>query len=223
MVLTRIELKKLSNFSRGDALTKPLKELEASGFIRKLVPFGGSQRSAYYQLVDEYTLFYHKWIDPVRSGVGVLPQGYWLHEFGSQRYSAWAGLTLEIVCLKHINELLRALSVSGMKVMPSTWRSLPNTSKLKLNQSNAQIDIVLDRADRVINLCEIKYRRDPMSITAELENNLLRKQSSFIEQTKTKRSVKNILFSSGGYRSKEEEKIPSLAVDGILDINALFA
>ena len=222
--LTRKELQSLSGLSGGGALSKPLDELSASGFIQRLVPFEGTTRNAYYQLTDEYTLFYHRWIAPLRSRAGVIPDGYWLHEFGSQAYSAWAGLTLEVVCMKHINEMLRALGISGMKVLPSTWRCVPSTAESETRKSSgAQIDIVLDRADRVINLCEIKYRRDPLKITTNLEKKLLEKQSIFLEQTRTNRTVRNILFCSGGFREGEREKLPSTAIDEILNLEALFS
>lgn len=194
--LTRKEILKLVELSNGGGASKVLQELEASGFIKSYIPFAGSSRDKYYRLTDAYTLFYLNWIAKAKESGVRFPKDYWLLESGSQKFKIWSGYSFETVCFNHLDEILQALRIAGMKILPSTWRSQNQ------NGQNAQVDLVLERADRIVTLCEIKYNSAGISFNQKLKNEILKKQAIFKESTQTKFSVNSALISAGGILEK---------------------
>lgn len=178
--------------SNGGAISDILFNLEASGFINKYVPFGGKQKDSYYLLVDPYTLFYLNWIARSKLSGLKLSSDYWMKQSNTQAFKIWAGYSFEIVCLNHVEQINRALGISGIAVLPSTWQGESATER-------AQVNLVLDRADRIVNLCEIKYRRGGMKIDNQVRKELLRKQAVFREATKTKKVVTSVVISAHGF------------------------
>ena len=51
------------------------------------------------------------------------------------------------------------------------------------------MDLVIDRADNCINLCEIKFCEEQFEITKDYAKDLERKKSVFQEITGTKKSI----------------------------------
>lgn len=153
--ISREELIKATKLSSGGAINRKLEELEASGFIRRFIPLGKKTRDQFYRIIDEYTLFYLKWIDPlVSSGTFNGEKGHWQKLLKKPENMAWAGFAFESICFKHINQIVKALDIENTIYSSGSWRYIP----LKKSKENgAQIDLLFDREDEVITLCEIKY------------------------------------------------------------------
>lgn len=204
--LSRKEISKRTHYPDGGGLTEVLFNLEFSGFIKKYTPFNQSNAQAYYRLVDHYSLFYINWIAKIKSSGLKIPEEYWLSKSNSQSFRIWSGYSFEIACFNHISLIQESLGIRGMAVLPSTWRG-------QGQKSQAQIDLVLDRADNIINLCEIKFRKGGLKISNDLRSELLRKQAIFQELTQTKRPVTSVIISSHGFL---DNFTPDSAVSGIV-------
>ena len=159
----------------GSSLSTVLSELEQCGFIRKFSDYSKAKYGACYQLIDPFILFCNQ----TKSRKEIIS---WVSFTGTPGYYAWRGLAFEIVCLLHTSQLKKALGISGVDSMEYTWKS-------DAVKNGAQIDLLIDRRDQVVNLCEMKYTQDMFSIDQEYEKNLLHKRECFISETKTKKSV----------------------------------
>ncbi len=189
------ELAKQTHLVSGGTLTKQLEELTQSGFIIKVPLFGEGEKKDRYVLIDEYSLFYLTW----NSGVSSLDlQGrratYWIKKRNTQAWKSWIALAFEALCLKHIEGIKAALGISALETASSQWKHSPSRS----NRSGAQIDLVIDRADRCIHLCEIKFSDKKFLLTKAYAQNLQKKRACFEEVTDTRKSTFITLITTFG-------------------------
>ncbi len=147
----------LGTVSGGD-LTKILADLEECGFVRKYMPSGHGKNGGVYQLVDGYTLFYFSFV----KGNSARDGDFWQHSVGDGRLNAWRGFAFERVCLAHVAQVKAALGISGVKTEAYSLRVSPDE-----NGHGAQIDLLIDRRDGIVNLCEMKYANGKYSITVD--------------------------------------------------------
>lgn len=176
--LNREELIKLSKLPNAGSTTRILNELEESGFIRKYIPFGKKIRNSLYQLSDFFSLFYLKFMKDTSSTDGL----DWNTMIDSPQYRAWSGYSYEQVALWHIPQIKKALGISGIQTKVSSWRT-------KDSEKGAQIDLVIDRRDQTINLCEAKFSINPYSISKKYASELRNKIGLFKSETQTRKSV----------------------------------
>lgn len=183
--------------SSGGRFNKRLIELEEAGFIVSFKPYGHKKRGIFYRLIDEYTLFYLKWIEPNLDNIRYQEKakGYWDGLSKSPAWKSWSGLAFEAVCFKHITLIREALSISVMANIGS-WRY---STKDKEDQG-AQIDLLFDRDDDVITICEIKYTEDPFEIDKQTRLNLMNKMVVYRKQTETQKQIFFVLVSSSGLK-----------------------
>ncbi|MAT53524.1 MAG: ATPase [Saprospirales bacterium] len=172
--LVRSEISLLSGISNGGGLTRILKELEESSFIRTYRSFGKKQQDTLYQLVDLYSLFYLNFIRNTSPD----DENFWINAMESAKYRAWSGYAFEMVCLHHVKQIKKALGISGVQTSIYSWHS-----------KDAQVDLVIDRKDQVVNLCEMKFSLYPFSITREYADKLRNKIAAFKMATKTRKSI----------------------------------
>ena len=151
----------------------------------------GKKSGMVYRLKDFYTLFHLKFI----AGNNNLDGQWWTHHIADPSVRAWEGLTFEIVCMEHHEQVKRALGISGMATSVSTWRSEGDEAN---GLPGGQVDMVIDRADRIIHLCEMKFSESAYNITAEYERRLRLRQSLFIFKTKTKKAVVHTFITTYG-------------------------
>lgn len=204
--LGREEIVKLSGIKDGGALTTILRELEESGFISKSVPFGKKIRDSIYRLSDPYTLFYLKFIkDQKLSGAGA-----WLSRTDSPAWRAWSGYAYESICLQHIRAIKKALGISGVYTEESSWVN---------KERSVQVDLLIDRRDHVINLCEVKFTQEPFTLTKSYKKELEKKLFSFKEETQTRKSVFVVLITTWGLK----DNMHSLGfIQSTITMNDLF-
>lgn len=176
--ITRQELVQLTKMKTGGSLSKRLIELEESGFISSYTPFNKKKRATLYRLSDFYSFFYLKFIEKNTS----FDEGIWMNAIDHPKQRAWAGFTFEQICLAHIPQIKKALGIHGVWAQTAGWKS-------QTTANNAQVDLVIDRRDQIINLCEAKYSINEYSITKAYHENLKNKIGTFKTETKTKKTI----------------------------------
>lgn len=213
--MTRTELLQQAKLANGGSTQQVLKELEESGFIASLPELGKKTRDSNYYLNDEYTLFYLHWIEPAK---GELLRGvesdYWIKRQASPSWKSWAGFSFENLCMKHIPQIKAGLQIGGISSVASYWKSETSQGK-KLSE----IDLVIDRADQCINLCEIKFCHDKYILTKAYAQDLDRKKALFQEATRTKKGLFTTLITP--YGAQENDSFLA-TVDYQLTQDALF-
>ncbi len=189
-----VEQKKLGK--PGGTLTKHLNELEQAGFIIKLTPFKHKKKKVYYKMIDEYSLFYFRWIEPIKEILYTqgMKKGYWQNIHRDPRWYSWSGYAFEAICLKHHLQISEALNLSPSD-LPYTWRYAPKPGS---DEKGTQIDLLFDRRDNAITICEIKYTREPFALDKYGAQKLRQAIEVFKKQTKTKKNIFVALVSAAG-------------------------
>src|SRR6185437_10948769 len=139
--LSRQEIVEMSRLPTGGAMTTILTELETSGFISRITPFGRTMRDSLYRLVDEFSLFHLRWLERKRERAD--GAGQWIRIHGTPAWQAWSGYAFENLCLRHVPQIKRALGISGVQTESSAWRYIPRSR----GETGAQIDLLIDRRD----------------------------------------------------------------------------
>ena len=192
--LSRSELIKKSGLSEGGNSTKVLEELEQSGFISSYFPFGKKSKGKLFRLTDEYSLFYLRFIEHKRNeGIGT-----WQHFSQTQAYKIWCGYAFENLCLKHLSQIKKALGISGIySKSASFYKKGTNAEK------GTQIDLIIDRNDKVVNLFEIKFHNTKVSLSASQANEIREKMRIFQETTKTSKYILMTIITALGLKSNK--------------------
>ena len=188
--MTRLELINKTKLLNNGNFTTLLKELETCEFIRSYYPFGKEKKNKMFQLTDQFSLFYLYFMKD-KSNVG---KNYWLQKIGTPEYAAWSGYSFETVCLHHIEQIVNALGISGTFYSPCSWSYRP--SEAILNDADAdedlksggQIDLLIDRNDKTISVCEMKYASGEYEITKAYANHVEQRLRTFRKVTSTKKS-----------------------------------
>lgn len=196
--MTRREVSIQSGLENNGEFTRMLEDLEYCGFIRKYCHIGKKVKDALYQLIDNYTLFYYQFIAHFRNS----DDNYWIKMQGRAKYNNWCGLAFEKICLIHARQIKEALGISGILANVYSWHCLPSKEKI-----GAQIDMLIDRADGVITICEMKYSKTPYAITAKYQENLLNKTHRFNEVTATTKAVQIIMVTANGLKHNQYSNV----------------
>lgn len=194
--LTRQEIIEECKLTTGGSTSKMLKELEESGFITPYIPFGKTVNESIYKLTDEYSLFYQKFIENTK----VSGEGAWLRQAGTASYISWSGFSFESVCHKHTVQIKKALGIGGVLTEESNWRHHPGRGS---GQSGAQIDLLLDRQDRCINICEMKFASDEFAIDKKYAGELDNKVNVFRRETGTKKTLFLTMITTYGVKKND--------------------
>ena len=209
--MTRQELIKNTKFSDGGGLTKVLEELTESGFISKYYPFGKKKRKLIYRLTDEYSLFYLNFMENKTHEEDTV----WQKLSQTQTYKTWSGYAFESICLKHIPQIKKALSIAGIYSESASFYQ-----KGEKKMEGAQIDLVIDRNDQVINLFEIKFYNEEFTISKEYADKLRKKMSVFRLVTKTKKQLFYMMITTFGLKKNQHSIgliVNDLTIDDLFD------
>lgn len=186
--ITREEICNETGIASSGDLTKKLKELENCGFIRKYVPFGSNNKNALYQLIDNYTLFYSKFLKN-----NTFDENYWKNISNSGKLNAWTGIAFERVCLEHIAEIKNALGISGVQTDVNSWKCEADPEK---GVHGSQIDLLIVRKDQIINACEMKYSDSGFVPDQSFDKAMRRVISDLQTVTKTKYAIHSTLVTT---------------------------
>ncbi|MBO4395742.1 MAG: ATP-binding protein [Eubacterium sp.] len=198
--MTRNEIAKKAGLESGALLTKNLLELEQCGFIRKSANSMNKTRNMIYQLIDPFILFSLRFI----AGNGLTS---WTSYHGSPAYNSWRGHAFEIVCLNHVPQIKSALRIAGVETQEYAWRS-------NGNELGAQIDLVIDRRDGVVNLCEMKYSSDAYVTTSDEYKKLQNRINRFAKETGSKKSLHITLVSANGLKQNKYSSVFQNSISG---------
>ena len=196
--LSRDEIISAAGLQGNGALTKVLNELRQCDFIRVYSVPGKKKRDAIYQLIDNYTLFYFRFLD---GRVNLMPD-FWSVSRGTQAVRVWCGLAFERVALEHVDAIKRKLGISGVITNLYGWRFVADDGA----QEGAQIDLVIERNDQVVNLCEMKHTAGPYEITDLYDRRLQIKRETFVRETGTAAAVHLTMVSAHGVKSNANAK-----------------
>jgi len=208
--LTRAEIIQTAKVSNGGGLTKILDELEHSGFISMYYPFGKKKKESLYRLTDEYSLFYIRFIEPNR-GEG---KNTWQQLSQTPIYTAWAGYAFESICLKHLLQIKKALRIDAIYSTASAFFKKGND-----DEPGLQIDLLIDRNDHVINLCEMKFYAGELTISKSMAMEFRNKIANFKSLSKTRKQVFLTLITTFGI---QENKHTLGLIDRSLTMEDLF-
>jgi len=194
--MTRKEIIAICGLSSGGRTTLMLEELEESGFIRSVLPYDKTSRDSIYRLIDEFSIFYLKFMDKSRS----LGKDIWSKVGAGPVYKIWGGMAFEAMCLKHVEQIKKGLGIQGIESEESAWRYVPAKGQ---KEKGAQIDLLIDRKDRCINVCEMKFYTGEFSIDKAYAGELDQKLEVFAAKTKTKKTLFLTMISSYGLKENE--------------------
>ena len=186
--ITRDEICRKTGIASSGELTKKLKELENCGFIRKYTPLGAISKNALYQLVDNYTLFYDRFLNRKS-----YDENYWKNASNSGEVNAWSGIAFERVCLEHISQIKKALGISGVQTNVYSWKCGADFDK---GIHGSQIDMLIVRKDQIINVCEMKYSESDYVPNLEFDRAMRRRISDLQKATKTKYAIHSTLITT---------------------------
>jgi len=189
--LTREEIIRETKL-QGGGLSAILDELELCHFIRSYNAYGKKTKERLYQLIDFFTLFYLNFIQHAKQD----NKHFWTNLTGKSKHRAWSGYAFEQVCMQHAAQIRHKLGISGVATSLAAWRS-------KKSEPAAQIDLLIDRNDGIINLCEIKYAEDEFIIDKKTDENLRNKKSAFIREASVRKAVHITMVTTYGVKRNE--------------------
>ena len=190
--LLREEIVKFSKIPDGGGLTAILEELELCGFISINNNFSTVKNNRLYQLTDFFSLFYIHFVKDKK----ITDKNFWTNAINTPLHNAWSGFSFELLCQSHLEQIRRKLGISGVITSASSWRS-------RNEDDGVQIDLIIDRNDNVINVCEIKFSRKEFVITKDYDKNLRNKVWTFAEETHTKKAVHTTMLTTYGVKHNE--------------------
>ncbi len=208
--------KKIDPSIKGKKGIHILQALEDAGFVMSFKSHLNKKKGIYYRVIDEYTLFYLYWIEPVKESLlkQSFEKGYWQILHKQPKWQSWSGYAFEAICYKHIVQIKKALHLSPIDI-PDTWRYAPRKGD---PDRGAQIDLLFDRQDGVITLCEIKYRDTPFTIDKAYAENLMRKMTIFKQKTDSAKQLFMVLVAAHGVKNNfyaEELIVDTVTLDDL--------
>jgi uncharacterized protein len=209
--VTRTELLAALKAESGGSINRRLRELEKAGFIARISPYGKRKKNTLHRIVDPYVYFYLSWIEHAPSGVfRTNGEKYWLGKRRTPAYAAWASYTFENICLTHVQWIQKALRLDHISFEVGSWCFVPAVGHA--DRSSAQIDLLFDRDDQVISLCEIKYNAESFSIDKSYARELKRKIETFQSVTRTRKNLQLVLITLNALK-------PNIWSEGLVDVS----
>jgi uncharacterized protein len=210
MGLTRSELLELTGMTDGGSFTRTLAELEQSDFIISIPPFHKKKKDMLYRLIDHYSLFYLKFMEGKKKGT----EGSFLSLEHSQSWKSWCGYAFENICFSHLSQIKAALGIAAVYTEESSY-ILKGNGK----QRGIQVDMLIDRADGIINICEMKFYDAPFIINKKYADDLQEKRNVIRKASPPKKSLLMTLITCFGLR---ENSYTSELIQNQITIDKLF-
>ncbi len=207
---TRDEIASKLGMTSGGSFTKMLEALAASDFIVSYHPFGFSQKEIRYKLIDSFCLFYLRFVDAHH-----LSDEFFLqHHQNTPQLNSWRGLAFEQVCFSHVSKIKKALGVEGVVSMESAWIIRGDEEK-----KGSQIDMLIVRDDRVVNLCEMKFLSKAFDPKAEDEQTFRERISTLQEHLSFKQTIHLTLVTTVGLKPNAHSGVfqQIVTIDQLID------
>ncbi len=194
--MLREDILKTARLKDNTSFGTALRELEQCGFIRRYIPIGKRKKQSTYQLIDNYTLFYFDFISANVNG----DEHYWTSQLETTVHNGWAGRAFERVCLQHLPQIKAALGFSGIISSAHSWTYRPSnpTESGEEFDTGVQIDLLIDRNDQTINMCEMKYANSSYTVTKEEDMRIRNRKAVFIRESGTAKAVMVTMITTYG-------------------------
>jgi hypothetical protein len=146
------EISSKTKIPSGGGLKQYLKNLERAEMIRSYIPFDRSGNSKFkkYTLADEFLVFFFKYMGPNLRVIKESSSRRLFETLTQNSFDSWLGFAFERFCLKHAGLLALVMDFADDILLASPY--------FKKNDERFQIDLLYQRADRVITVCEIKHQ-----------------------------------------------------------------
>lgn len=194
--MTRKELTAALKIKSGGVLTEVLDNLLKCDFIRRYSAIGKTERDAMYQLADLFALFHLRFV----ANNNGQDEHFWSNMRNEGSRLAWSGYAFEQVCFHHVAQIKKALGISGILSNVYSWSCRPFVATDGSEWKGGQIDMLIDRADGAINICEMKFAQSEYVIDADYEQRLRERMASFAAVTKTKKALLHIFVTTYGVK-----------------------
>ena len=195
--LTRAEILEETKLDNNALFSKRLEELEKCSFIRHYEDYSKRQRNTLYQLVDPLSHFWCNVVDQNKHG----DEQFWSHLQNSPLFNAWSGLAFEMLCLNHVPQIKQALGIAGIQADVYSWRTPADVTP------GAQIDLVIDRADRCVNICEMKFSRSEYEMDDAERNKIENRILQFQNHAESRKSIRLTMVTSYGLKRNTHSSI----------------
>ena len=192
--MTREEISQTAKLQNNGVLTEVLENLCRCDFLRTYTAFGKKSKGQMFQLVDLYSLFYNHFISKTNSQ----DDHFWHNMQDNPARKAWEGYAFEQICLHHIPQIKQKLRIGGTLSEVCSWQSKPFTDESGIHYKGTQIDLLIDRRDQVIDLCEMKFSTKEYSITNDYDERLRNRKETFRAVTGTRKTLHTILITTYG-------------------------
>ena len=206
--LSRADIVAGTKIADGGTLTKILSDLTISGFLREYRAYGRKKRDSLYQLVDPFSLFDIRFREMRQEH----KNDYWLRFSSTPAYYTWSGLCYEKLCLLHLPQIRKRLGIAGVLTSVFSWRG-------EYEGTGAQIDLVIDRNDNIVNLCEIKFSSGQYQIDKEYYDTMRNKKAAFANSTRTRKYVQTTMITTFGLKrnSYSGEIVSEVVLDDLFE------
>lgn len=208
--ITRAALLKEIGLSDGGSITRILDELDESGFIDMYYPFGKKNREKLIRITDLFSVFYLQFMEKSKA----TGTGSWQTISMTPAYKAWSGFAFESICMMHLPQIKKALGIAGVYTETASWISNKKAAQ------GAQIDLLIDRKDFVINVCEMKFAQQVFVINKKYAGELQQKINAFRTASKTRKAIALVMISTFGI---EKNQYSIGLVENDVTMDALFA
>lgn len=205
---TRQEIAERIGYTAGGRLSTALNALIESDFVIKYVPFGFSKRQEHYRLTDSFCLFYLKFVENQKK----LTSSFWQNNLASGQVVSWRGIAFENVCFNHIEQIKNALRIGGVSSEESAW------SKKADDTDGTQIDLIIERKDNIVNMCEIKFYSNEFSVDKDYHKVLLNREELLSKELSPKKMIHKTLITTVGLKYNEY----SSDFDNVIILDDLF-
>lgn len=210
--LTRGEIQATTVTAEGPSLTRWLTELEESDFIAKVKVIASTKDDYRWRILDPFTLFHLRWIAPTASGLlsQANEKNYWEDVRTTQPYKIWAGHAFETIVLLHISAVKKALGIEAIQAEAGPWsnqrpagRGRPRKSSPTEATGGAEIDLLFDREDSTVSICEIMHHDVPFEVTEAIANSIQKKGEIFKSVARSKKNLQFVMISATGVKPNQ--------------------
>ena len=204
--MTRDEIiESLGEKSSGD-ISQCLEELVQCGFMVNTNLIGRKKKGCVYRLIDPYVLFYFRFVETWKGN----DKMHWTHNYHAPAVNSWRGEAFERVCLLHVDQIKKAIGIQGMESNVFSWRwQSPDAG-----ERGVQIDMLIDRADGIVDLCEIKFCEDRYLLDKEEDEKIRHRAEVFRRESGVRKAVQTVLIVSNGAANSKYLGNIQVVVDG---------
>ena len=159
---SRDEILRHLKLESGSNTSRILDDLEISGIISKYTPYNKTAKTKLvrYEIADSYLQFFYKFVEPK---IKMIDRGDFQQKPSDalpiSSLDQWLGYSYERFCRNNAPLIAKIL---GFGAVSYTYGPYFNRASSK-EDKNYQLDLVFDRKDKVVTVCEIKYTRSPIS------------------------------------------------------------